>query len=133
LIPKLTEQGKTILLTTHYMAEADALSSQIAIINKGKITAAGTPSEIKRSFSKISILEVILRQVRSKVTHELAQIRGIERVSVVTDGPLQRLTLHVIPGVDVQPEVKRILDEKNIDYLAGRDPTLEEAYLSIIK
>jgi ABC-2 type transport system ATP-binding protein len=133
LIPKLIEQGKTILLTTHYMAEADALSSQIAIINKGKITAAGTPSEIKHSFSKVSILEVILRQVRARVSEELSSVRGIERVSVVTDGPLQRLTLHVVPGVDVQPEVKRILDEKNIEYLAGREPTLEEAYLSIVK
>src|SRR4030043_149230 len=61
LIPTLVQRGKTILLTTHYMAEADELSSQVAIINRGKITASGTPSEIKRSFSKIAVCEVICR------------------------------------------------------------------------
>ena len=39
--------GKTILLTTHYMEEADELTDRIAIINKGKIVAIGTPSELK--------------------------------------------------------------------------------------
>ena len=39
LIPKLVDQGKTILLTTHYMAEADELSAYVGIINKGKIIA----------------------------------------------------------------------------------------------
>src|SRR5262245_4649821 len=46
-IASLTEAGKTVLLTTHYMFEADALCDRIAMIAHGKIVAAGTPQELK--------------------------------------------------------------------------------------
>ena len=46
-IRKLVQRGKTILLTTHYLEEADALADRIAVINRGEIIAEGTPSEIK--------------------------------------------------------------------------------------
>src|SRR3954466_13876787 len=47
-IATLTAAGKTILLTTHYMFEADALCDRIAVISKGEIVAEGTPAELKR-------------------------------------------------------------------------------------
>jgi ABC-2 type transport system ATP-binding protein len=43
----LAAQGKTVLLTTHYLEEADALASRVVVIGKGKILAEGTPAEIK--------------------------------------------------------------------------------------
>jgi ABC-2 type transport system ATP-binding protein len=133
LVPQLISRGKTILLTTHYMSEADELSAQIAIINKGGVIAGGTPSEIKRKFAKICVLEVGLRQLKTDAVEKLAAVPGIERVISITDGPLQKLTLHVQPELDVKQEVKRIIGENSIDYISARDPTLEEAYLSIIK
>ena len=48
LLRKLNEKNLTILLTTHYMEEADTICDQIIFINKGKIIATGTPSEIKK-------------------------------------------------------------------------------------
>ena len=50
-IPELVDQGKTIFLTTHYMLEADMLCDTIALIDKGRLVALGTPNEIKRNFS----------------------------------------------------------------------------------
>src|ERR1700721_3438826 len=47
-IRTLAERGKTVLLTTHYLEEGDALAHRIIVINKGKIVSEGTPSEIKR-------------------------------------------------------------------------------------
>ena len=47
VLRELKERGKTILLTTHYMPEADELCDRIAIINKGKIVASGTSGELK--------------------------------------------------------------------------------------
>jgi ABC-2 type transport system ATP-binding protein len=44
----LAEQGKTVLLTTHYLEEADALADRIVVINRGSVLAEGTPGEIKR-------------------------------------------------------------------------------------
>jgi len=133
LIPELIQTGKTILLTTHYMSEADELSHHIAIINHGKIVATGTPSEIKRSFSKIAVCEVICRQSEVNAVEAVQSIQGIQHVISTSDGPLQRLTIHVLPGTEVKAEVTSILGASNIESVIMRDPTLEEAYLSIIK
>jgi ABC-2 type transport system ATP-binding protein len=133
LIPQLVQRGKTILLTTHYMSEADELSSQVAIINRGKIIAMGTPSEIKRSFSRITVCEVICRNSEIKAIDAVRSIQGIQQVAVSTDGPVQRLTIQVLPGTEVKIGIKNVLGEGNIESIIMRDPTLEEAYLSIIK
>jgi len=50
-IRNLVERGKTVLLTTHYLEEADALTDRIAVINQGAIIAEGTPAEIKKQTS----------------------------------------------------------------------------------
>ena len=47
MIASLVEAGKTVLLTTHYMFEADQLCDRIAVIAKGRIVAEGTPRELK--------------------------------------------------------------------------------------
>jgi len=133
MIPRLARQGKTILLTTHYMLEADELCNQIALINKGSITASGTPSEIKTRFSKISVIEVIMRQSQTKAVENLKTIRGIERIVTGSDGLLQKLTIQILPGAEVKEEVTRVLGQSNIESIVMRDPTLEEAYLSILK
>ncbi|OGO40145.1 MAG: hypothetical protein A2147_09385 [Chloroflexi bacterium RBG_16_57_8] len=133
MVPELISQGKTILLTTHYMSEADELSAQIAIIDKGRIVASGTPTDIKRHFSRICVLEVILRQVRPKAVEELAPIQGIKRVISSIDGPIQKLTIHTAPNVEVRADVRRLLGETNVESMVDRDPTLEEAYMSIFK
>lgn len=52
---KLNEEGVTIFLTTHYMEEADFLAHNLAIINKGKIVAKGTPTELKKSVDLANI------------------------------------------------------------------------------
>jgi len=133
MIPELVRQGKTILLTTHYMSEADELCDQIAIIDKGAIIASGTPSEIKRRFSKVAVLEVILRQSQVNAVSDLTPIPGIKHVTSVSDGPIQKLTIHTIPGSEVREEVTKVLGAGNIESIVMRDPTLEEAYLSIFK
>ncbi len=50
-IRTLLSRGKSILLTTHYLEEADALASHVAVINNGRVIANGTPSEVKKSSS----------------------------------------------------------------------------------
>src|SRR5919108_4906582 len=57
-IAQLVDAGKTVLLTTHYMFEADALCDRIAVINKGEIVAHGTPLELKRGVAEGTVVEV---------------------------------------------------------------------------
>jgi ABC-2 type transport system ATP-binding protein len=57
----LNEAGKTIILTTHIMEEADQLSSTIGIIDHGKMIAVDTPAELKSKNGSESLLEVFLK------------------------------------------------------------------------
>ncbi len=75
-IRKLLHRGKTILLTTHYLEEADALADRIIVISKGQIIAEGTPSEIKSRTSGQTI------RCRSRLAAE--QIRLIPGVIAVS-------------------------------------------------
>ena len=68
-------RGKTVLLTTHYLQEADALADRIAVINQGKIIAEGTPSEIKAQTSGKKI-----RCITSLSADALRRLPGVREV-----------------------------------------------------
>src|ERR687884_939033 len=57
-IAALVEAGKTILMTTHYMFEADSLCDRIAVISRGEIVAEGTPADLKRGVGSGRVVEV---------------------------------------------------------------------------
>ncbi|MCZ6789666.1 MAG: ABC transporter ATP-binding protein [Chloroflexi bacterium] len=131
-IPALVGQGKTVLLTTHYMFEADSLCSRIAIINKGKLVALGTPAEIKRNFSSIGVIELTLNQTRPSLQEELTGLDGVKRATTSADGVYQKLTVHVVAGADLSDKIAEVVGKDHIENMVARDPTLEEAYLEII-
>src|SRR5205823_5758367 len=58
MIAGLVDAGKTVLLTTHYMFEADSLCDRIAVIARGRIVAEGTPTELKTHVADSSVVEV---------------------------------------------------------------------------
>ena len=62
-IRKLHEQGTTILLTTHYLEEADSLCEDVALISKGRIVARDTPGGLKERYGAESLEEVYLQTV----------------------------------------------------------------------
>jgi ABC-2 type transport system ATP-binding protein len=74
-IRKLVAHGKTVLLTTHYLQEADALSDRIVLINQGSIIAEGTPAEIKSRTANRQI-----RCVSSLPIGEVCAIPGVLEV-----------------------------------------------------
>ena len=67
LIKKLKKEGCTILLTTHYMAEAHELCDRIALINRGKIVACGTVNELRK---KAGLEKADLEKIYLKLTDE---------------------------------------------------------------
>src|SRR5947208_12862919 len=81
-IATLTAAGKTILLTTHYMFEADALCDRIAVISKGEIVAEGTPLELKRGVAEVSVLEVEVYGVDEETIEQVRRLGGVLAVSV---------------------------------------------------
>ena len=58
ILGELRKLGKTILMATHYMEEAEALADRVAIINEGSILAVGTPDELKKKVGELTVVEV---------------------------------------------------------------------------
>ena len=116
---------KTILLTTHYMEEADFLSDQVAIIDQGRIVALGTPEELKRSFVQAGVLKVAAKGLTGKVVEELrSKYHSVEEdefgVKIVQD------------KIDLK-EVVDFLYSRGIEVLSAsrEEPTLEDVFLRL--
>ena len=75
-----------MLLTTHYMFEADTLCDSIGIINKGKLAALGTPAEIKGTFSTVKITQLTLRTPVPELVDEISSLEEVQRVTEGTGG-----------------------------------------------
>ncbi len=132
VIPQLAAQGKTVLLTTHYMFEADFLCETIALMNKGNIVAQGSPSDIKNKVSQITVVELLLRELPKETINEFEKIPDIVSVHATQDGLLQRIVLHAKVGTDTRSVVASVLGDKQVESFVEREPTLEEAYLTIL-
>jgi lipooligosaccharide transport system ATP-binding protein len=81
---RLKEQGTTLLLTTHYMDEAEQLCDRLVVVDKGRIMAEGTPAELIRRYSSREVLEVRFGSDRnSEVAERLTG--GGDRIEVLPD------------------------------------------------
>jgi ABC-2 type transport system ATP-binding protein len=88
--------GRTVLLTTHYMAEADELCDRIAIVDHGKILAIGTPDELKKRVQRESIFRLELDRLQGGPA-ALAALPGVVSAASAADdgGPVDRQTVAV--------------------------------------
>ncbi len=119
-IRSLVQRGKTVLLTTHYLEEADALADRIAVINQGTIVAEGTPDEIKAKTSGKRI-----RCVTSLSPAEVRRIPGVAEVREHRDA----LEIHTSRA---EPVIRELLAQDTT--LSGIEVTsagLEEAFLAL--
>ncbi len=134
-IPQMAKEGSTVLLTTHYMAEADTLCNRILIINEGTIIAQGTPTEIKETFAKVTIAEILALEPPMVPIQEIENLEGVRRVDSSMDGPFRRITVHGKEGQHTMERVLALLNEhqNNVQSSSTRMPTLEEAYYSILR
>ncbi|HOI38166.1 MAG TPA: ABC transporter ATP-binding protein, partial [Bacillota bacterium] len=83
VVRKLKDEGHTILLTTHYMAEADELSDRIAIIDHGKVIALDSPTALKQHIQQMHSVEVETDRAPDGILDELRSlplVRGVECV-----------------------------------------------------
>jgi ABC-2 type transport system ATP-binding protein len=83
LVRDYNQQGKTIVLTTHYMDEADALCNRLAIIDHGKIIAQGTPAELKSSIPGGYLLRVKFSGVPDGLPTAIGVLPGVTEVRAV--------------------------------------------------
>src|SRR3954469_2573944 len=94
-IATLREQGKTILLTTHYMFEADELCDRIAVIRDGEIVAEGTPAVLKSRVSAGHVVEVETFGLPESTLDTVREVSGVRSVSIEERGQAQLLLVQV--------------------------------------
>nr|WP_221200251.1 ABC transporter ATP-binding protein [Nocardioides soli] len=131
-IASLKDQGKTVLLTTHYMFEADELSDRIAVIRAGEIVAEGTPAELKRRVAIGRVLEVETYGVPEPVVSALAELSAVRSVAVEERDQFQVLVLQCDADSDVTQEVLARLSGVRVGRVGVREPTLEDAYVQLV-
>jgi len=119
-IRKMVARGKTVLLTTHYLQEADALADRVAVINQGEIIAEGTPSEIKAKTAGKRI-----RCVTNLSLNTLRQIPGVTEVKEDREA----VEIHAIEAESIVREL--LARDTRLSGLEVTSAGLEEAFLAL--
>ncbi|MGN6685981.1 MAG: ATP-binding cassette domain-containing protein [Actinomycetales bacterium] len=131
-VAALVETGTTVLLTTHYMFEADELCDRIAVIADGQIVGGGTPEELKRRVAAGSVVEVEVFGSADDAATTIRSLRGVTSATVETRAHAQVLVVQAEPGADVTPAVLAALGDVPVGRVATREPTLEDAYVELV-
>ena len=131
-IADLAATGTTILLTTHYMAEADELCQRIAVITDGQLREIGTPAQLKHRADGRRVIEVQAYGVGAETMATIERLPGVLGVTLDATGAVQQLTVQSGADVDVQPDVLAALDGVRLGRVTARQPTLEDAYVAIV-
>ena len=131
-ISTLVEAGKTVLLTTHYMFEADALCDRIAVIDKGLIVSEGTPGELKQAVAAGSVVEVEVFGLPEGCVERVRAVAGVRSVSVEEREQAQILIVQTGADVELTHAILGTLDGASVGRVARREPTLEDAYVALV-
>ncbi|ACS34201.1 ABC-type transport system, ATPase component, putative multidrug transporter [Thermococcus gammatolerans EJ3] len=124
IILELREEGKTVLLATHYMEEAEALADRVAIMNEGRIIAVGTPEELKSLAGEESVIHVegVLKGIGllRKEFHRVVERENALRVSVKNAKTALPKIVELLVGAGSEIRAIRV-----------EEPTLEDVFLKL--
>jgi ABC-2 type transport system ATP-binding protein len=129
IVRELHAEGETILLTTHYMEEADLLADRVAIMDHGRILALDTPAELKRSVGADSIVRVQADGDLQRLADALcAGVDGASHARVVDNAVLLHASGHgLLPRVIAAAEDAGI----TVTDLAVSEPSLETVFINL--
>src|ERR1700728_1715930 len=129
VIRELIGSGVTVLLTTQYLDEADALADRIVVVNHGQVIAEGTPLELKER-SRSAHVEVTLAEPGPEAAEVIAPLVG-GRVSVSADGLRLGAAMDSAPGLATA--LVRALDRAGmlVDNIEVRQPSLDDVFFAL--
>jgi ABC-2 type transport system ATP-binding protein len=130
LLGELKKDGQTILLTTHYMEEADKLCDRVAVMDHGKILALDTPDALKQSIGADTIVTVKTTGDTGRLGEVLeAEVAGVTRTRVADD----RLEMHVQGGERLVPRIVLAAEHNGFELVdvSVAEPTLETVFINL--
>jgi len=135
IIRELKRKGHAVILTTHNMEEADALSDRVAIIDHGKIVVLGSPSELKQKVKSSDIIEIEARNVVEQTVNALQSFSEVSKVAITAanqGGETQLIRVHVEKGKEVLPRILEFFVRKQVTItkVTFIEPTLEDVFIA---
>lgn len=121
VIRKFVDRGGSVLLTTHYLEEADSLSDRVIVIDRGKVVAQGTPAELKQANTGRRI-----KCVTRLPLHIVRQMNGVR--SVRQDG----VALDIVSDRPEQTVRELLATDEDLSGLEVVSQALDDAYLSLV-
>jgi len=132
VIRDLQAENKTILLTTHYMFEADSLCQRVAVIDKGTIVAMDSPSELKKHVADLSVIEIETFGTSKDVVERVRALSFVDALHVQEQDQRQMLLVQTARGAEAVPDVMNTLNGTRVGRVIVREPTLEDAYVRLV-
>jgi ABC-2 type transport system ATP-binding protein len=129
LLGELNGDGQTILLTTHYMEEADQLCDRVAIMDHGRILALGTPDQLKHGVDADTLVTVRAAGDHQTLATAFEGLDGLTKSRAVDGG----IELHVRNGDRLLPRVVSAAEEAGVHVadLAVSEPSLETVFINL--
>lgn len=126
-------ERKTVLLTTHYMFEADELCDRIAVINHGRIIALDTPAALKRFVQDLAVVELEVEAANPLLVERLRALPFVDAISVQDYEQRQVVLVQTPRGAEAVPELIAQVNGAGIRKVSVREPTLEDAYVRLVE
>lgn len=124
---------RTLLLTTHYMAEADELCDRVAIVNQGKVLACDTPAHLKLALQSEAFFQVRIEPNGAVETEKLLALRGVNSILVGEEMEAVRLDIKLAEEDALTQVLNELSRQKmKIVSLVNREPTLEDVFVSLV-
>jgi len=130
LLGELHDEGQTILLTTHYMEEADRLCQRVAIMDHGRILALDTPAALKEGIGADTIVTVKTAGDPARLAELLGRdVEGVTRTRVAGD----RVELHMQAGDRLVPRIVLSAEGNGFDLsdVSIAEPSLETVFINL--
>jgi ABC-2 type transport system ATP-binding protein len=135
LILEIRQEGTTILLTTHYMDEADQLCDRVGIIDLGKIIALDTPARMKRSIEQLDIVQLEVENYDPALTDVLNRLPTVQNVISHHLGidSAWSIALHTTDSDQLLPNLVDLISSNSgrMKHLQIVQPTLEDVFISL--
>ncbi len=127
------DKERTLLLTTHYMAEAEELCDRVAIINKGKVLACDKPSVLKQKLQKDALFEIDTSPLNGLNQQMLVDQPEVTKAAILETETGAKLSLSLVEE-SALARVINLFTQKDVKVmsLSKREPTLEDVFVDLV-
>jgi len=132
IVTDLHADGTTIILTTHYLFEADAMCQRIGVIDRGRLVALGTPAELKANVSDLGVVELEVFGVDADAVDRLRGLEFVDSIVVEQRELRQLLRIQTRLAERAVAPLLAALAGTQVGRVSVREATLEDAYVRLV-